>query len=335
MSSKSSSRREFLLTSFTMTSAALLWHPVFAASTKQPLAATTKQPVQFHGWDAFHHIRDKAVANGWCTLPIGELVGNIANEFLGAPYKAHTLELSTDREICSVDVTAFDCVTFFETSLAFARMLKKGGLSPKSLLDEIAFIRYRGGKPGDYSTRLHYTTDWFADNETKHVVKVLSELPGSKTITHRVGYMSAHPQESPQLVANPSLIPKIKSSEDAINKRSMKFVPMDKIAAIEPQLKTGDIVAICTRRRGLDVVHTGLVMRTADGVAHFMDASSKKNKMKVVLEAGPISQTLKWSKPNTGSKHKTGSKHNNGSKYNNGSPYDTGAIFARPLEPLV
>jgi hypothetical protein len=212
-------------------------------------------------------------------------------------------------------------------------MLKTGGLSPKNLLDEIAFIRYRGGKPGDYSTRLHYTTDWFADNETKHVVKVLSDLPGSKYITQRVGYMSAHPKESPQLVANPALISKIKSSEDAINKRSMKFVPMDKIAAIEAQLKTGDIVAICTRLRGLDVVHTGLVIRTTDGVAHFMDASSKKSKMKVVLEPGPISQTLKWPKPIYGLDHKL--KHNPADKYKNGSKTDTGAIFARPLEPLI
>lgn len=75
---------------------------------------------------------------------------------------------------------------------------------------------------------------------------------------------------------------------------------MKKIAAIEPLLTTGDIVAVCTSQSGLDVVHTGFVYRTSDGVAHFIDASSAKSKMKVTLEQGPISNSLHWSKNLTG-----------------------------------
>ena len=168
--------------------------------------------------------------------------------------------------------------------------------------------RYRGGTPGDYSTRLHYFTDWLADNEKKHVVKVL-DLPGAERFAGKVGFMTTHPHSYKALVAHPELIPVIKSQEDRINNRTLKYIPIDKMAAIESQLKTGDIVGVTTNLSGLDIAHTGLIIRDSKGVAHFMDASSLKRKMKVTIEPGSISQSLKQSKN------------------------FTGAMFARPLNP--
>ncbi len=141
---------------------------------------------------------------------------------------------------------------------------------------EIQLIRYRGGKIGDYSSRLHYTSDWIADNEAKDIVQPLSKLPGAETFTQKINFMTSNPSYYKQLSAHPELIEKMKSQEATINKRAMTFIPMNKIAAVEPLLKTGDIVGICTRLPGLDITHTGLVIRDAQGTPHFMDASSKK-----------------------------------------------------------
>jgi hypothetical protein len=189
-------------------------------------------------------------------------------------------------------------------------MLKKGGHTPADLLAEVTFTRYRGGALGDFTTRLHYTTDWLADNEAKKVVKVLApEFPGAAPFTQKVGIMTERPQNYRQLAAHPEMIPKIKRWEDKINARSMMFIPMDKLSGAEPLLKTGDIVGICTTEAGIDIAHTGLVYRDENDVAHFMDASSSRSKMKVTIEPGPISGALKWSKKLTG------------------------AMFARPLEP--
>jgi len=295
------SRRELLRDLFV--AVALFSLPAFAATAKQPSA--------FQGKEVFDRILKKADAGSWCVLPIGDLIGKIANELEGTPYKANTLELSLESEFCSVNLTALDCVTFYETCLGFARMLKKGGRTPDALLNEVSFTRYRGGKRGDYSTRLHYTTDWFADNESKHVVQLLSQLPGAEPFTRRVSLMTDHPEGSSQLVAQPKLVPKIKVTENEINKRSITFIPIEKIAAVEPLLKTGDIVGICTNIPGLDIQHTGLVIRGDDGVAHFMDATSRKDKMMVTVEPGPISEALIRAK----------------------NP--SGAMFARPLEPHI
>jgi hypothetical protein len=279
-------------------------------SIADPLAFAVSQPPVFQGENVFNRILTKAVEGKWSELPISELMGKIARELEGTPYVAHTLELSPEREMCSVNLTGLDCVTFFETTLNFARMLKKGGRTPEALLAEVTYTRYRDGVVGDYTSRLHYTTDWFRDNEKKHVVKLLSDLPGAEPFTQKVGFMSAHPDKYSHLAANPQLVAKIKAQEDAINAcPPLKYIPLNKLAAVEPLLKTGDIVGVCTSIAGIDIAHTGLVYRTADGVAHFMDASSGKNKMKVTLEPGPISKALTW------------------------SPNLTGAIFARPLEP--
>ena len=285
----------------------------FAMCSLSAYDAIAAQPTVFRGADAFSRILKTASDNNWERLPIGELMGKIATELEGTPYEAGTLELSADLEICSVNLEALDCVTFVETTLALARMLKKGGRTEADLLQELQLIRYRGGIIVDYSTRLHYTSDWFVDNEAKHIVQLLSQLPGAEDFSQKVGFMTSNPKYYKQLQAHPELIEKMKSQEAKINQRSLKFFPLNKIASVEPLLKTGDIVGICTSTPGLDITHTGLVFRDAQGTAHFMDASSRKAVMKVVLEPGSISQKLIQSQKQ--------------------SPKLTGAMFARPLEP--
>lgn len=272
-----------------------------------------EQPVTFRGESKFCNIVNKAKENNWRALPIGELMGKIADMLEGTPYVASTLELSPDVELCSANLDELDCVTFFETTLGLARMIKKGGETQKDLLAEIQLTRYRGGSVGDYASRLHYTSDWLADNESKQTVEVLSKLPGAEKFPQKVNFMSSLPASYKQLAAHPELVEKIKQRENEINARTLMYVPLDKVADAEALLQTGDIVGICTNVPGLDISHTGLVIRDKDGVPHFMDASSQKKNMKVTLEPGPISKYMTES--------------------NERSQKIIGLVFARPLEP--
>jgi hypothetical protein len=294
------SRREFLKTAVTICSAFTLSEvSVFAKDEAR----------NFQGVDIFTRIVEKARKSQWQKLAIGELMGKIAEELNGIPYVASTLELSADKEFCSVNFTGLDCVTFFETTLDFARILKKGLCTPADLLKEIEFTRYRSGVLGNYTSRLHYTTEWFADNQRKKVVQILENLPDAVPFTQKVSVMSDHPSSSIQLKAHPELVSVIKGQEAAINKLALHYVPMNRIADIEHLLKTGDIVGVCSNAAGIDITHTGLIYCDSQGIRHFMDASSKKSAMRVQIENGPISSTLNWSKNLTG------------------------AMFARPLEP--
>jgi hypothetical protein len=263
---------------------------------------------QFDGQEVFTRIIAKSSAEKWPALPIGELIGKIAMEFKGTPYVGFTLELSKDVENCVVNLNGLDCVTFFENSLCMARMIKRGKSSPQDLLNEVRTTRYRAGHLGDFTSRLHYTTDWFVDNEAKGVIKILTpDLPGAEPFTQKVGIMSQHPENYRQLKAHPELVEKIRVMEDKINSRSLKYLPMDKLAAAEHLLQTGDIVGVATTENGIDIAHIGLCIKDAEGIVHFMDASSSKRNMRVTLEP-QLSKCLNWS-----------------SKL-------TGVMFARPLE---
>lgn len=266
------------------------------------------QMQHFQGQDTFTRIVNKSAAENWASLPIGQLIGKIAMELKGTPYVGFTLEVSHDTEYCVVNLKGLDCVTFFEDSLCMARMIKKGKSAPEDLVSEVQFTRYRGGKMGDFTTRLHYTTDWFVDNEKKGVVKILTaDLPGAEPFTQKVGIMSEHPENYRQSKAHPELVPAIRKYEEAINARSLKYLPLDKIKAAEPLLQTGDIVGVIKEEPGIDIAHTGLCIKDDQGIVHFMDASSSRRNMKVTFERD-IAVCLNW------------------------SPKLTGVMFARPLE---
>lgn len=287
---KNISRRQFAL--------ALL---LFATSSPFEILQTASavQAGSFTGSDKFKQIVDKAIANKWNELPINELMGHIAKELIDTPYVANTLDHGTTEQ-CTINLNGLDCVTFFESTLDLARMLKLHQTKPSDMIEQVSFTRYRGGNPGNYTTRLHYTSDWFYDNEKKGVVKILSDLPGAVPFEKKVSFMSTHPASYAQLVAHPEYVEKMKHIEEAINSRKLNYLPLDKIAGAESLMHTGDIVGICTDIDGLDITHTGLVIKDSDGVPHFTDALSKKSSMKVTFEPDAISKTMQFSKQNVG-----------------------------------
>ena len=189
----------------------------------------------------------------------------------------------------------------FSKTRSILCMLKKGGRTPEAMLAEVTYTRYRGGVLGDFTSRLHYTTDWFYDNQQKKVIHMLAPyFPGAVPFTQKVSVMSDHAKQYRQLAAHPELVPKIKHFEDQINARHLMYIPLDKLEAIESKLQTGDIVAVCANEPGTDIPHTGLVYVDDSGVPHFMDASSMKRSMKVTLEPEPIHRAFYWSKQLTG-----------------------------------
>lgn len=241
------------------------------------------KPVRFVGEDVLTRIAAKGSAEAWTKLPIGERMGKIGMELVGTPYVAFTLETDEPVEYCTINLKGLDCVTFFESCLDMARVLPSG-LTKDRLIEAVRQTRYRGGKQGDYATRLHYTTDWIWDNARKGIVKDLTpELPGAEPFTQKVGFMSSHPNSYKQLKANPALVPRIAQTESEINARPKMYVPASKVSGVEPLLRTGDIIGLCATQEGIDIAHTGMAYRTADGVLHFFDATNAPGRMDVKL----------------------------------------------------
>lgn len=217
-----------------------------------------------------------AKSQGWATLPIGEVVVKVGSQLKGLPYVGGTLE--GEPEVCRASFSGLDCVTFFETSLCLARCIKKGTTSYDDFMKEVTFTRYRNGKLTDYTSRLHYTADWIANNEEKKVVQnITSTLKGNKPFPNfSVGFMSSNSKYYPALVASPDLVPIISKQEKAINQRKHPIIPKNAIATIENELQNGDIIAIATSKKGLDYAHTGMIYKDGTTTRFFHASSTKK-----------------------------------------------------------
>jgi len=237
----------------------------------------------FTGRRTFANLLDRAQREGWAALPIGERTGAVALAFVGTPYVGWTLEKYDDREVCSINLDGLDCVTLFESSLNFARLLAQEEKTPEALLALVQETRYRDGKIDDYLSRLHYTSDWMFDNEKKGIVKIVTpDLPGAERFEKPLSFMSEHATVYRQLKANPALLPKVVEMEKAVSGRKLAYLPKGRVAKAEPLLQTGDIIGLTTTMPGMDISHTGLCYRDKDGILRFLHASSTQKK--VVLD---------------------------------------------------
>ncbi|HQW30652.1 MAG TPA: DUF1460 domain-containing protein [Verrucomicrobiales bacterium] len=241
----------------------------------------------FKGEKRFNSIVKKAKSEGWAKLPIGERTIRFARELLGVPYVNFTLEIDDHIESPSVNLDALDCWSFFEQSLGMARMVgfEKPDYSPDDLLRQIEFTRYRGGIcTGNYLERIHYLAEWFFENDARGTIKHLSpSLPGAARITGRkVSEMTTLWKSYRYLRNNPDLRAPMKETEARVEKLPVYHIPKAKVAEIEPQLQSGDVIGIATKYDGAFCSHVGLAVRSEDGVLHFMHAS--RNYKKVVID---------------------------------------------------
>lgn len=239
-----------------------------------------ENPKEFQGGKTLERILKKATEKNWKEKPIGDLMGAIGLELLETPYVGGTLELYEDREVCSANLLQLDCVTFFESVLAVARMIKLGQTSSDDLLAQLTRMRYRNGVVTDYTSRLHYVSEWYSDNETKGIVSVITPtLPRAEKYAKRINFMSTHVDAYKQLKGDPKMVEKIKEVEKGLNAVERRYVPKGYIGETEKNLRTGDIVAITTTIDGLDVSHTGMCYRDEKGTLRLLHASLTKKKV--------------------------------------------------------
>lgn len=243
----------------------------------------------FKGEGTFDRLVAEAKAKNWRALPIGERTAAVGHALLGTRYQSFTLEIDDRVEAASVNFNGVDCWTFFELSLGFARMLDELEplWTPATLLHYIELDRYRGGVcTGQYLSRLHYLEDWLYDNNRRGLVDDLTRKLGGVQVHHAAREMTLGWRHYRYLRADRSLMKPLGQMEANVSSRPLYQIPKNRVAQIEPKLKSGDIIGIISRDRpGMySTSHVGLAYRTKDGVLHFMHASSPQNYGKVVVD---------------------------------------------------
>jgi Protein of unknown function (DUF1460) len=205
------------------------------------------------------------------SRPIGEVIQAIAQQFLGSPYQGKLLEQSP-TETLFLSLKRFDCVLFVETVVALARNIVQHDDSVSTFARNVASLRYRSGRLDGYCSRLHYFSDWIADNEQRGLVQNLTANLGGTKLPQSFSFMSEHRLLYPQLKSKTEF-QCIQQVEARLNKRHLSFIPTASIRNLYPQLQSGDIVAVVTSVPGLDVTHTGLIERRGDSTIGVIHAS--------------------------------------------------------------
>jgi hypothetical protein len=216
-----------------------------------------------------------------------QLIREIGKFFLGTTYVANTLDTRGTEQLV-INLREFDCVTFIENVVALAWLFRSQQRSFKTFQKLLHKIRYREGTLQGYTSRLHYFSDWIHDNQMKGIVRNITAEIGGKPLKKAISFMTTHSDLYPSL-NNAAILRRMKAVERKISKRPLLFVPKKTLRNFEDRIHDGDIIAIISSTKDLDIQHVGIAARLKNRI-HLLHASSREGK--VVFSKQTLTQYL-------------------------------------------
>ena len=204
-----------------------------------------------------------------------------ARKLKSVPYVARTLE-GGERERLVVNLRQLDCTTYVENVIALYLCIKNGKTTFRDFCNYLRNIRYENGIV-TYPTRLHYFSYWIEQNTLTGIVREI--VPQDSSVTedseYDIYYMSSNPEKYPALRKDTSLIDDISEMEKYFDGKTYRYIPKAKLKnpeSLQAYIKDGDIIAIVTNKKGLDISHIGFAA-WHKGNLHLLNASSIHKKV--------------------------------------------------------
>ena len=205
---------------------------------------------------------------------------HFAKQMLGVPYVAGTLDGNEEEQLV-VNVKELDCTTFVETVIALCIADRRGERNFEGFKKALTQVRYRGGVLDGYPSRLHYFSDWIRDNERMGFVKeCTSETSCSQPQELWLDFMTTHVNSYLPMKKDPDLVKVMEAQEKNWRGTTVSYIPKEKLnlSPEELKIKDGDILAMVTNIKGLDIVHVGFAF-WKDNQLHLLHASSVAKKV--------------------------------------------------------
>jgi hypothetical protein len=161
------------------------------------------------------------------------------------------------------DLERADCVTYLEESLALALTAPKSDDDYIPILDA---IRYRDGQVS-FPSRNHFTAldwvpanAWLLEDVTAKVAK--GRTTSIQKTIDRASFLRQHGAEP-------------RPGVDEAAQLRLDALQLGGIAAADSALRSGDLVLWVSKKEGIDIAHTGMIVRDAQGTLIHRHASSK------------------------------------------------------------
>lgn len=267
----------------------------FAVTMCVALTGVAQRPVRFHNeaTDTTKITNILITLDNARSATAQELVSMAGREFVGTPYVAATLEI--EPEMVTVNLDEMDCTTFVETATALAMTVANHRTSWRDYVYNLEQLRYRNGTVNGYPSRLHYISDWIVDNNHRgNLQEVTSRIGRADYAVKTLDFMSTH-RESYDALKDSANYAQVKNFEIGYRSHRYPFIKAQNIKNAD--IREGDIIAITTSVKGLDVSHMGIAT-IKDGTIHLMHASSKTGK--VIIDTLPLQEYLRKNRSTTG-----------------------------------
>ena len=289
MTMRSCSRRRFLQNSLLIAGSSVLFPRL------DSLARAFAQDQQPGDKDTCERKFALALERTLSEKPIGEVMVAIGTSFIGTPYAAYAIEAPGDEHLI-INMQGLDCVSFTENSLALSRCIKTGKTTFSDYREQMQLIRYRNGIIDKYPSRLHYFSDWIDNNVSKNVLHNVTKQIGGQPYEKTINYMSTHRSSYRQL-SDDAFLATIKQTEQEITRRRHYYIPKARLSSAQEGIQNGDIIAITSAMKGMDIGHTGMAIRI-DGVLRFLHAPLVGSSVQITDK--PLVEYLKLHKQHTG-----------------------------------
>jgi hypothetical protein len=201
------------------------------------------------------------------STDLGEAIAAMGSTFVGATYRPGTLEAPGPERLV-INLRELDCVTFVENVLALVRFVRHDGTglltdppAARARYEQyLRELRYRGGTIDGYPSRVHYFSEWLAENERGGRVRQITRELGGTSDPEPIDFMSTHRAAYRQLEES-GILEAIRAMEVRLNRGLPRwYVPESRIAEVAGQIRNGDVIAATSTLGGLDVAHTGFAL---------------------------------------------------------------------------
>jgi len=195
----------------------------------------------------------------------GGRITSISSHFLDVPYLANSLiggPAEAEQLVTRLD--GFDCFTFLDTVEALRRSTDVEDFPVQMML-----VRYRGGLVS-YENRRHFFSDWVSNHGSP--VKDVTAVIGQGREQSVLKKLNAR-EGGATWVEGIDVVP-----------RTIVYIPADDLdMKLLDRLESGDYVGILSLQPGLDVSHTGLIVRAGPAIM-LRHASSRGGVERVIDE---------------------------------------------------